>query len=183
MRVAFRRECKRAYKAGTAATCLLVRPPIRRGGTVQQAQAAHHRPCSPLRAACSVPARRALWSAIRSASSVGALSRGAAAPCPEVRCPFDVFLEASTEPETLACPNLSGLSALTSVCQLPVTTAGSRRWGRTLPDALDNRGRDAREHGLGLRGLQYIDERVRPWRLPLRLATAEDIPKLTGLLM
>ena len=50
-------------------------------------------------------------------------------------------------------PNLSRLSAWASVCQLPVTTAGSRRWGRTLPDALENRGRDAREHGLGLRGL------------------------------
>ena len=60
---------------------------------------------------------------------------------------------------------------------------GSRRSGRTLRDALDHRGRDAREHGLGLRGLQYFGNRVRPWRLPLRLATAEDIPKLTGLLM
>ena len=61
--------------------------------------------------------------------------------------------------------------------------AASRRSGRTLLDALHHRGRDAREHGLGLRGLQYVDDQVRPWRLPLKLATAEDIPKLTGLLM
>ena len=61
--------------------------------------------------------------------------------------------------------------------------AASRRSGRTLRDALDHRGRDAREHCLDLRGLQYVEYWVRPWRLPLRLATAEDIPKLTGLLM
>jgi hypothetical protein len=36
---------------------------------------------------------------------------------------------------------------------------------------------------LGLQGLEYVDNRVRPLRLLLRLATAVDIPKLTGLLM
>ena len=45
--------------------------------------------------------------------------------------------------------------------------------GRTLRDALDHAGGDPREHGLGLRRLQYIDDRVRPLRLLLRLeATA-----------
>jgi hypothetical protein len=60
-----------------------------------------------------------------------------------------------------------------------------RRSGRTLHDALDHHGRDAREHGLGLRGRQYVDDRVRSWRLRRRLgiAAAEDIPELTGLLM
>ena len=37
---------------------------------------------------------------------------------------------------------------------------GSRRSRRTLRDALEHRGRDAREHGLGLRGLQYFGNRV-----------------------
>src|SRR6476646_10331632 len=63
--------------------------PIRRDGTAQQAQ------CSPPRIALSVSPRRALWSAIRSASLAGARSRGAAAPCLAVRCPLDVFLEAT----------------------------------------------------------------------------------------
>jgi hypothetical protein len=54
-----------------------------RDGTAQQAQ------CSPPRIALSVSPRRALWSAIRSASSVGARSRGAAAPCLAVRCPLE----------------------------------------------------------------------------------------------
>jgi hypothetical protein len=60
-----------------------------------------------------------------------------------------------------------------------------RRSRRTLHDALDHHGRDAREHGLGLRGRQYVDDRVRPLRLllGLRVAPAEDIPKLTRLLM
>jgi len=56
---------------------------------------------------------------------------------------------------------------------------GSRR---TLHDSLDHHGRDAREHGLGLRGPQYVDNRVRPLRLLLRLgvATGGDVPELTG---
>ena len=46
---------------------------------------------------------------------------------------------------------------------------GSRRSGRTLRDALEHHGCDARQHGLGLRGLQYFGNRVRPLRLLLRL--------------
>ena len=71
------------------------------------------------------------------------------------------------------------MSALTQ------STHALRGSGRTLHDALDNLGRDAREHGLGLRGGQYVDDRARPLRLLLRLgvATAEDISELTGLLM
>jgi hypothetical protein len=40
--------------------------------------------------------------------------------------------------------------------------------GRTLHDAPDHHGRNAREHGLSLRGRQY---------------TAKNVPELTGLLM
>ena len=49
--------------------------------------------------------------------------------------------------------------------------------GRTLHDAPYHHGRNAREHGLGLRGRQHVDDRVRPLRLLLRLgvATAEDL--------
>ena len=78
-----------------------MRRPIRRDGTTQQAQ------CSPPRIALSVSPRRALWSAIRSASSAGARSRGAAAPCLAVRCPLDVFLEA-TFGGNVGVPNLPG---------------------------------------------------------------------------
>ncbi|MGB9398506.1 MAG: hypothetical protein WCB69_04855, partial [Pseudolabrys sp.] len=62
-------------------------------------------------------------------------------------------------------------------------THALRGSGRTLHDPLGNRGRDAREHGLGLRGRQYGGNRARPLRLLLRLGvtTAEDIPELTGL--
>jgi hypothetical protein len=57
--------------------------------------------------------------------------------------------------------------------------------GRTLHDALDHHGGYAREHGLGLRGPQHVDDRVRPLRLLPRLsvATAEHVPELTGLSM
>ena len=71
------------------------------------------------------------------------------------------------------------MSALTQ------STQALRGLGRTLHDALDHLGRDAREHGLGLRGRQYGGNRARPLRLLLRLsvATGEDIPELTGLRM
>src|SRR5262245_37765529 len=64
----------------------------------------------------------------------------------------------------------------------PLVLHGS---GRTLHDALDHHGGDAREHGLGLRGPQHVDDRIRPLRLLRRLgvATAEHIPELTGLPM
>jgi hypothetical protein len=57
--------------------------------------------------------------------------------------------------------------------------------GRTLHDALDHHGRNAREHGLGLRGPQHVDDRVGPLRLRRRLgvATAEHVSELTGLAM
>ena len=61
----------------------------------------------------SVPTQRALWSAIRSAASAGARSRGAAAPCPAVRCPFDVFLEA-----TLPSSSIRGVPSLASKCRV-----------------------------------------------------------------
>src|SRR5262245_55618897 len=57
-------------------------------------------------------------------------------------------------------------------------TYALRGSGRTLHNALDHHGGDAREHGLGLRGPQYGDDRVRPLRLRLRVATAEHIPEL-----
>ena len=69
-----------------------------------------------------------------------------------------------------------------SCWQLTYARRGS---GRTLHDALYHHSRDAREDGLGLWGRQHVDDRVRPLRLLLRLgvATAEDIPELTWLLM
>jgi hypothetical protein len=42
-----------------------------------------------------------------------------------------------------------------------------RRSGRTLHDALDHHGRDAREHGLGHRGRQHVGDRVQPVHLLL----------------
>ena len=47
-------------------------------------------------------------------------------------------------------------------------THALRGSGRTLHDAPDHHGRNAREHGLGLRRRQY---------------TAKNVPELTGLLM
>ena len=43
------------------------------------------------------------WSAIRSASLAGARSHEAAAPCPVVRCPFVVFLEATFDAPFFGC--------------------------------------------------------------------------------
>ena len=59
----------------------------------------------------------------------------------------------------------------------------AERLGDLVHDALDHHCRDAREHGLGHWGRQDIANRVRLWRLPLRLdvATAEHIPELPGL--
>src|SRR5262245_25904445 len=61
----------------------------------------------------------------------------------------------------------------------PLVLHGS---GRTLHDALDHHGGDAREHGLGLRGPQHVDDRIRPLRLLRRLGVARawPIPELTG---
>ena len=58
----------------------------------------------------------------------------------------------------------------------------SRRLGRTH-HALDDNGRDAREHGLGHGGRQHVPYRVGARRLLLGLgARAEDIPELSRLL-
>src|SRR5262245_43573675 len=82
-----------AYQVGSSAPaswCV-----VRLGVMVRLSRQEAHRPCSPPRIALSVPARRAFWSAIRSASSAGARSRGVAAPYLAACCPLDVFLEAT----------------------------------------------------------------------------------------
>src|SRR6476646_2890067 len=87
-------------------------------------------------------------------------------------------------PRTRVCAKAAQKAGVwCSAIRLPLHAL--RRSGRTLHDALDHHGRDAGQHGLGLRGRQHVDDRVRRWRLLLRLgvATAEDVPELTGLLM
>ena len=65
---------------------------------------------------------------------------------------------------------------------IPDMGAILRDSGRTLRDAFENTGGDAREQGLGVFS---VDDGVRSLRLLLRLdaTAAEDIPELTGLLM
>jgi len=69
-------------------------------------------------------------------------------------------------PRTRVCAKAAQKAGVwCSAIRLPLHAL--RRSGRTLHDALDHHGRDAGQHGLGLRGRQYVDDRVRPWRLLL----------------